>query len=467
MNYQFNFAAKALFLSALLAASSCNVLNQDPPTALSVNDAFANADRIDKSALGMYDGLQNAEFYGGRVLIYGDVRSDDEDYASYFGAISDFTATSANAYASNAWYGGYRTIFAANQFIQNLAANPGKVDQATTDRYNGEAKFIRAITLFQLCNLYAQPYNFTADASHLGVPIQLTAPDATAAFSDAQKLSRATVKDVYAQIEKDLLEAAASLPAASASPSFNSVARATKSAAEAMLMRLYLYKGDYANALTRANNVINSGIYSLNATPLATFRTPYYTKESIFSVAMNAQDNPNTNNSLGQHYNPGGRGDITVNPYASLSILGATDLRRTTLLTTKGTAYYTTKFTSTADWVPVIRYAEVLLTKAEALAVTTNSVSTDAIAALNQVRTRSGATPYVTFATQADLLTAIRNERRLELAFEGHRLYDLFRYKQSVTHGGQTLNFGDSRLIFPIPLSETQINKNLVQNTGY
>jgi len=476
MKYQFNFAAKAMLLSVLLAASSCDVLTQDPPSAFSVNDAFSNADRIAQSAAGMYDGLQNAEFYGGRVLIYGDVRSDDTPFVAYFTGISDFSATSANGLASNAWYGGYRTIFAANSFAQNLAANPGKISQALTDQYNGESQFIRAITLFQLCNLYAQPYNFTADGSHLGVPIQLVAPDATGAFSPDQKLARSSVKDVYAQIEKDLLSAATLLPASSATPSFSTVARATKGAAEAMLMRLYLYKGDYANALIRANNVIGLNVFSLNAAPVTTFRAPYYTRESIFSVAMNTQDNPNTNNALGQHYSPTGRADITVAPYSALSILGATDLRRTTLLTTANAGnIYTTKYTAVSDWVPVVRYAEVLLTKAEILAIQNQSaatVNTDALALLNQVRTRSGATAYTaasfTGATAgADLLTAVRNERRLELAFEGHRLYDLFRYKQSVVHNGQTLPFGDNRLIFPIPLTETQINSNLVQNPGY
>ena len=74
-------------LGALLLASAtgCDVLTQDPPTALTDTDAFANPDRISKSATGMYDQLQNAEFLGGRALIYGDVRSDDTNPAGFFG----------------------------------------------------------------------------------------------------------------------------------------------------------------------------------------------------------------------------------------------------------------------------------------------------------------------------------------------------------------------------------------------
>jgi hypothetical protein len=477
MKAQFNLATKAVAISALLATGACDVLTQNPPTALSTSDAFANADRISKSATGMYDALQNAEFYGGRALIYGDTRSDDEDYAPYFSGVSDYNQTFSNtAYVLSAWTGGYQTIFSANLFMQNLAANPGKIDQATTDQYMGEAKFIRAITMFQLCNLFAQPYNFTSDASHLGIPVQLTAPDGATAFSTEQRLARSSVKDVYAQIEKDLLDAASLLPASSSTPAFSTVARATKGAAEAMLMRLYLYKGDYASSLVRANNVIATGAFALNPSPVTAFRT-FTTRESIFSVAMNSQDNPNTNNALSQHYNFRGRADITVTPYATLTDLSADDIRRTSLLEVAKagttTPIYTAKYQSTSDWVPVLRYPEVLLTQAEDLVLTTNTVNSAAIIALNAVHTRAkGATSAYTassFATAADLLAAIRTERRLELAFEGLRLYDLFRYKQGVPARGTVaaLPYGSPKEVLPIPFIEVTQNPNLQQNPGY
>jgi hypothetical protein len=491
MKIQFNTAAKTALLATFLATGACNVLTQEPLTAFSTADTFSNADRIGKAAIGMYNSLQDLEFYGGRVLIYGDVRSDDTDPSANFPGITDFTALSNTGNVLNAWTGGYRTIYAANLFMQNLAANPNIIDAATTNRYMGEAKFIRAICLFQLCNLYAQPYGFTTDASHLGVPIVLTAaPDAVAAFSATQQIPRSSVKDVYAQIEKDLTEAAAALPAKTGTTAtYENTARATKAAAEAMLMRLYLYKGDYSNALLRANNIAATGAYALNANPVTTFRT-YPTPESIFTVAMNINDNPNTNNALGQHYFAGGRADITITPYTTAlsSLVAADDKRRVsasytaatgipaTLVATKPaspTAPYTNKYTSVADWVPVTRYPEVLLTQAETLVLTTNTVNATAVASLNTVRERSrvSGTAYTTasFATAADLLTAIRNERRVELAFEGLRYYDLLRYKQTIPARGTAaaVPYGDPKIVLPIPFIETQSNPNLVQNPGY
>lgn len=119
---------------------------------------------------------------------------------------------------------------------------------------------------------------------------------------------------------------------------------------------------------------------------------------------------------------------------------------------------------------PIARYSEVLLNRAEGLAQTSTTVSTDAIALLNQVRGRSlpaiPAYPAFTaasFATKQALVDAILFERRLELAFEGHRYYDLLRYKRNSSR----INYGDPKSIFPIPLVDIQQNPSLVQNTGY
>ena len=93
----------ALGLLLLSTAPACDVLTQDVPTALTPDDTFSSATRIDKAALGMYDALQNPEFYGGRVLIYGDFRSDDVDPpTTFFGNIVTFNATADNAIAANA-----------------------------------------------------------------------------------------------------------------------------------------------------------------------------------------------------------------------------------------------------------------------------------------------------------------------------------------------------------------------------
>jgi hypothetical protein len=475
--FNLRYVAFALLLAAPMVG--CDVLTQVPPTALSEAEAYATPDRIAKSAVGMYDQLQNAEFLGGRVLIYGDVRSDDTNIAGYFGNVPIFNQQANDAFASNAWTGGYRTLYGANYFMQQLAKAPGVTTAALETQYNGEAKFIRALVYFNLVNLFAQPYNFTADASHPGVPLQLTAPDGSTAFDASQNLPRSSVRDVYAQIEKDLNDAITALPE-TYSTAFERTGRATKDAARTLLSRVYLYKGQYADAAAMANNVISGGRHSLQALPNAPFQLAARTTETIFSVNMNSADNPNTNNAIGQHYGATKRADITVTPYARIdtTLFRSKDRRRTLLLTpptypaTTAVNVFTLKYPNGPfDDVMIARYSEVLLNRAEGLAQTATGVSTDAIALLNQVRNRSLPstitiyTPYTaaSFANKQALIDAVLLERRIELAFEGHRYYDLMRYKL----GTNRIKYGDQKAVFPLPLSEIQQNPNLVQNPGY
>jgi hypothetical protein len=469
----------AVFALLLAPMAGCNVLNQVPPTAFSEAEAYSTPDRIAKSAVGMYDQLQNAEFLGGRALIYSDIRSDDTNPAGYFTNVPVFNQQANDGFALNAWTGGYRTLYGVNYFQQQLAKNAGVTTAALETQYVGEAKYIRALVYFHLVNLFAQPYNFTADASHPGVPLQLTAPDGATAFDASQNLPRSSVRDVYAQIEKDLNDAITALPETYTSGGFERVSRATKDAARALLSRVYLYKGQYADAAAMAGNVITGGRHSLTALPTGPFVLAAQTPENIFSVAMNSADNPNTNNAIGQHYGGTKRADIIVTPYARIDStqFHSKDRRRTLLLTpptypaTTAVNVFTLKYPNgPADNVPISRYSEVLLNRAEGLAQTATDVSADAIALLNQVRGRSlpaiPAYPAYTaasFANKQALIDAILFERRLELAFEGHRYYDLLRYKRNSSR----ITYGDPKSVFPIPLADVQQNPSLVQNPGY
>jgi hypothetical protein len=258
---------------------------------------------------------------------------------------------------------------------------------------------------------------------------------------------------------------------------------------------VYLYKGDYANAKKYALDVINGnyGTFALNSNVGDAFAIGNYTTdETVWSIPNNKDDNPNTNNALPMHYYPTGRADLAVsssflstitNPY-----FAADDKRRSMIIpgvaATNTTAYkFTSKYTditSRADWAPIVRYAEVLLTYAEAAARTAGSVDADAVAKLNIVRDRArvSAPAYTTgsFASKDALVNAILGERRIELAFEGHRFWDLMRTKAPVTNkydsDGTTVlpaePFGAKKNIFPIPQLEVDKSKGvLAQNDGY
>ena len=469
---KYKIGIAALSVALTFVASSCQKqLFQEPVNSLSPASAFATPDRAEKASVGMYDQLQNLNFFGGRVLIYVDVRGTDVNPPSYFNPLPQFvTVTSSETYTSGAWAGAYRTIGEANLFLGNISITTG-ISAAKLNQYTGEAKFIRSLCYFYLVNMFAQPYAFTAGATHPGVPLVLTS--SSAPFDASNQIPRSSVAAVYNQIEADLLDAETKLPLNYGDPTFSDVARATKGAARALLARLYLYKGDYTKANAYTDKIITSPApdnYILNTDPLTPFRT-YTTRESIFSVAMNGADNPNTNNALGQHYNPTKRGDIQVSPdYIALMDI-TKDLRyKNLILPPTGGVYYTNKYVNTNDWVPVLRYSEQLLIKAEALANLAAGTTADptAILLVNQVRARSLATP-VAPATKADLITAILTERRIELAFEGQGEFDYLRTGRGIpAHSIVTAQaYGSNYVILPIPKYDTDKNPNLAQNPGY
>jgi len=470
---------KYIVLGCLIAGSiapSCTKsdLFKAPQNAISADQVYSTPDRIEKASVGMYDALQNINFFGGRVLIYADIRGLDAIPNSFFGNMGFYSSTnSSDGTVATAYQGAYRTIYQANLFLQGFTPKASVVSPDKANQYTGEAEFIRSLCYFYLVNLWAQPYNFTADASHPGVPLVLTAADDP--FATSNNLPRSTVKQVYDQMEKDLLDAEAKLPDPGSDP-FTKVARATKGAARALLMRLYLYKGDWTKANQYADAVINMNKYSLNAgNPITTFRTPYTTAESIFSVAMSGSDNPNTNNSLGQHYGPRARGDISISA-DYINLMDTTvDLRYRakggdSLMERSNGAFWTRKYVGlTTDFVPVLRYAEVLLSKAEALAkLSPSTVDANAVTLLNQIRTRSNAAP-VAPATQQDLVNALIKERRIELAFEGQGSLEFQRNKMDLpAHSTVPLQaWGSNYRVLPIPKYETDKNPNLKQNDGY
>lgn len=242
-----------------------------------------------------------------------------------------------------------------------------------------------------------------------------------------------------------------------------------------MLSRVYLYMGDNAKSVTYADKVI--GKYSLDASPMKVFTTPEESTDVIFFVAMNKDDNPNTNNALGQHYGAKFRSDITVSQ-ACLDLYSAADTRKSSyIISYKGSNYCNKYQNGSADWAPVLRYAEVLLNKAEALVKKNNTVDANAIALLNQIHGRCDAGKvYLAsdFATPQALLNEILLERRRELAFEGHSSFDLFRNKLGIAagRGGATvaaIPYPSNYFALPIPSKDVEKAGEAVlnQNPGY
>ncbi|MDR2449456.1 MAG: RagB/SusD family nutrient uptake outer membrane protein [Prevotellaceae bacterium] len=470
---------KKIYIKVLLASFilgsfmlSCDVLDQPYHMGYDADAIFSDPEKIRSAAIGMYDAFQSAEFLGGRAQIYADIRGMDVNPASYFGAVSthDGTLTSSNGIVQNAWTGAYRTLFEINLFLENIAANPGVTSAAEEQRFIAEAKFLRAAVYFYALNLWGQQY--TKDGTNLGVPLVLRSFDGGNAFSDEAKTPRSTVDEVYNQIIKDLGEALG-LPS-KLDDAYENISRANANAVNAFLSRVYLYRKQYGEAIAAANAVSGYDLEANVATGVFAFPPPTDNKEIIFFVAMSSTDNPNTNNALGQHYGADYRGDITVS--SNFLNLFEPDDTRLTLLKQKGSSYYCDKYANGSyNWAPFIRYAEVLLNKAEALAQQNSGVSAEAVTIINRIRTRSNASVKQTsdFTTKAELIEFILAERRRELAFEGHGSFDLFRNGKGIDAGRATalaaaIPYPSNLFALPIPQADiTKAPGILEQNPGY
>ena len=474
---------KYILLSSLLVlGTACDeFLDVEPEQSLSTNVAFSGKNAAFASLMGVYSLSQDFDVFGSITAVISEYQADNVRFVGSFPTlqeINNFVTISSNGSVRSIWADHYYAILAANAVIQNI---PGVEDPGFTDaertQYIAEAKFMRGLLYFNLVNLFAQPYNVSNGATP-GVPLVLT----PAILNGEQILpARNTVAEVYNQIEKDFLEALPGLPD-KYSIATQTRGRATKGAANGLLGRLYLYKGDNAKAIQFADAVLaRTDLYSL-ASDFSFYDAN--SNEDVFAIQMTTTDNSRTGaGGWSGYYLPatrGGRGDAPFSPELLSTFDQANDLRFTSLTFT-GTdaagnaAVFTNKFRdgqTSQDNAPIIRTTEVVLNKAEALVKSTNSVNADAIALINPLLTRAGL-PTVSagdFASAAALLDRILLERRKELCFEGHRRMDLLRNGQALRTSGVGAGIsspGNPLVVLPIPQRDIDLGSSLPQNAGY
>jgi hypothetical protein len=287
---------------------------------------------------------------------------------------------------------------------------------------------------------------------------------------------------VHIQIRKDLEEAFADLPVTY--PGVDARGRATKGAASGLLSRLHLYRGEWAEAASRANEVITAAPTYVLASDYAFYDAN--TAEDVFTIQMTTTDNSRTGSGgLASYHRPaaqGGRGDAPFSTELVQAYLQEPGDRRLALsdsaIASDGPRRrFTLKYfdaKTNADNTPIIRVTEMYLNRAEALAEV-NGVNQVSLDLMNALRKRAGLPEWtlLTFLTKEAFVAAILNERRKELAFEGHRRMDLLRRGQPLRSTGATAAISrpcvDPKVILPIPQREIDINPGLKgqQNPGY
>lgn len=354
-------------------------------------------------------------------------------------------------------------------------------------------------------NYFARPYNFTADASHPGLPYREVGINTQSEIDAEAVKPRNTVAECYTKILADLNDAE-SLITSNGFEGGRVVAKATKSAAIAFKTRVYLHKRDWANVITEGTKL--NGLYTLTAAPNGPFilASNLNNTESIFSIQHSATSNPQVNAALVSILKT--RLLVTISPIIWRDPSWLTDDKRRedgVMIYTANGRKYTNKYTDAvnmADAAPVIRYAEVLLNMAEAQARLATPNLTESLALLNRVRNRSLANPTTqaytsaTLATQGDLVRAILKERRIEFLMEGRRWSDIQRLQNdniapidgipaklananpaaslftlgtayAGPYGVAAIPSSDRRILWPIPQIELNTNPGLAQNTGW
>jgi hypothetical protein len=420
-----------------------------------------------------------------------DIASDDSDKGSVPGDagflqdINDFTFDANNSAVNGIWSGYYQGVFRANQVLTNVPDI--EMEEELKTRLLGEARFLRAYFYFFLVRTYG-------DIPLIDRPLN----------PDEYRQPRVPAAQIYDFIEEDLTFAIANLPEKS-EYSATDLGRATSGAAKAYLAKVHLFQEDYASAFQLAQEVISSAEYELYPNYEAIFRREgEHSSESIFEVStvgleqgggasqfnevQGIRGNPNN----GWGFNSPSS-DLIAAYEENDPRLGATVIFNGDTLSTGEVVKADPNMGANARfskkaWVPerppigfgnsganvrLFRYSDLLLIAAEAANELGNSA--EALNYLNQVRERarqgdSTILPDVTTTNQAELRTAIWQERRIELAMEQHRYFDLVRQGQAETvFNNLDINWTPNKHeVFPIPQAEIDISGGtLTQNPGY
>ncbi|WP_110834363.1 RagB/SusD family nutrient uptake outer membrane protein [Pedobacter nutrimenti] len=482
-----NIYIMALCSAAMLFSSSCkkDLLNPVPETTVSIEFAFDSPFRIEAQALSLYGSLKSGNFYGGRYVVYGNLRGEDfiNETSNLVTASDVWSMNLANSATSvkTAWAQGYLTINRCNVFIDGMnSKGTSVVGAAAGIKYIAEARLVRALSYYSLLQLFARPYA-DGNGSKPGLPLRLVGVTA----QGSSDMARSTVDQIYTQILSDLNFAETNLPLTNTG-NFN-VTRAHRNTAIALKTRVYLSMGKYPEVIAEANKIVpavapfkaTSGVPNdLQADITAVFKT-YTTSESVFSLPMSTSasplDYPGTQNSLASYFyftaNTPGTTEYSLNPAGIVADANwkATDKRRSLLFTKADGKRFMAKFTAPSpytDWVPVIRWAEVLLNLAEARVRSTNTVDAQALLLINAVRQRSDPSTTLAPATVAAFTDALLNERRIEFLGEGLRGPDLTRLLLTIPAKGSAPSKGptEAGYIWPISSEELSLNKLMTDN---
>jgi hypothetical protein len=490
-----------IVISSLLGSmihSSCRKLIAIPApvNTITTTQVFSTEAKANAAMAGIYsimingDQVQNTSvagqsfFSAGLLTIMGGLSSGEMynyfgtgEQALYLLSTNKLTIYQADK-AGIAWKTAYKTIYAANSVIEGIAASTAaSLRDSTRKALTGEAKFVRAFAYFYLTNLFGD------------VPLALTVD-----FNQTRNMTRTPQQQVYQQIVSDLKDAEENLPVSYPTGNGERV-RANKATATALLARVYLYLGEYDNAVAAATTLINnSETYALETDLTHVFLKD--SREAIWQLKQAVTD-VSLKNATPEGYQLLPAVFITGSSHFALSdqllkvfeegdqrYVVWTDSTNNTNITgtIPGTTHYPSKYkigsgngaygADAKEYYVVFRLAEMYLVRAEAAANGGPGGTAAAMADLNVIRHRAGLESLPATLTTVQVKAAVAKERQTELFAEwGHRWLDLKRTGMahdvlSAIPMKQPWS-GDYQLLYPIPVSEITANHFLTQNPGY
>lgn len=437
--------------------ASCNkfVKIDLPPDQIESEIVFSDQETATSAIVGLYSEMVRTSLTltNGGMTLYPGLSADEISNTSanqIYDAFSGNELASDNrTVATNFWDNAYRNIYQCNSILEGLRNSKG-IKDSVRNELKGEAEFVRSFYYFYLVNLFGD------------VPL-ITGTD----YRVNAVMPRTPVAQIYEKITGDLKDAVSVLPEEYVT---SGRVRPNKWAAETLLSRVYLYQGDWQNAGTSASDVIQSGMYTLEADLNKVFLAG--SNEAIWQLLKKSNNTAEAASFIPRN--------STTKPAFALTgyLLGAFengDMRKAAWtdsnVVDQKAYYYPYKYkvrqsSDVTEYLIVFRLAELYLIRAEAEAEL-NDIS-GAQKDIDRIRNRAGL-PNTTAADKDALLQAILHERQLELFCEwGHRWLDLKRSGHiDEVLGAEKQNWQSFSALYPIPQDEIQINKYLLQNPGY
>ena len=470
---------KILFGLIIIAGvfSSCgDFLTEEPKLRQSNELTFSSFSGLDQATLGLYSMMQSASWYDGQFILQSELRAGNAKNPLSISGSGRYRGDTQWNYSesstSSCWAYAYYTIARCCNVINNLEGKSFEGHtQQELNNLKAEALFMRALCHFDAVITYAQPYTSSPDG--LGVPV--------VTVTEIGQPSRNTTQEVYNQIVADLLEAESIIADDyTRSGVSDPAAVASKGAIQALLSRVYLYMGEWQKCADYATKVINSGKYSLASgndyLNMFSAQVAPARGEYIFEV-FGSNKNEYWDESGWTHlpyitsWGNGNDGSGDVCATTDLVSLYEEGDIRLKLFEKNENDYLITKYKGKEGgvprWtnIPILRLSEVYLNRAEAISKGASVSGASARGDLEAVASKRGATVPSQFN--------VFDERRKELMFEGHIVYDYARTGKDLTRTdfdgtvNKDIKAGDYKWAMPIPKHEMDANPNMQQNPGY